>query len=273
MNLFLINGEPGESVSVFDRGFQYGDGIFETLAVAGGRPLLWDRHLRRLFHGAARLGLKPPAEKLLRREAEQVCHGAERGVLKIILTRGISGRGYAPAAGAVSTRAVGLLPWPDYPAERRTHGVPVQFCHTLITRHNMLAGLKHLNRLEQILARMELKEGCAEGLMQDEAGHVIEGTMTNLFIVSGGALRTPDLERSGVAGVMRGLVLERASALALDCRTVALKREDVLNADEVFLTNSLVGVWPVRRLEAREYPVGPITRRIQEAVRDATVAD
>lgn len=269
----LINGEPGDSVSAQDRGFQYGDGIFETLAVAGGLPLLWDRHLRRLFHGARTLGIEPPAEELLRREAGQVCRGARRGVLKIVLTRGVSGRGYAPPPDAIPTRTVGLLPWPDYPAERRTHGVPVQFCHTLITRHNRLAGLKHLNRLEQVLARRELKDDCAEGLMQDEAGHVIEGTMSNLFIVTGGALRTPDLECSGVAGVMRGLVLERAVALGLDCRAVTLKREDLVNADELFLTNSLIGVWPVRRLEAQDYAVGPITRRIQEAVHDATVAD
>jgi 4-amino-4-deoxychorismate lyase len=269
----LINGKAGDSVSALDRGFQYGDGIFETLAVAGGEPLLWDRHMRRFFHGATRLGIQAPDERLLRREAYQVCHGAGRGVLKIVLTRGISGRGYAPAVDAAPTRTVGLLPWPDYPARYRTDGVSVQFCHTLITRHNILAGLKHLNRLEQILARMELPDDCAEGLMQDETGNVIEGTMTNLFIVSRGTLLTPDLSLSGVAGVMRELVLECASALSIDCRVAGLKREHILDADEVFLTNSLIGVWPVRRIEAREYPEGPITRRIQEAVRDATVDD
>lgn len=269
----LINGESGESISVLDRGFQYGDGIFETLAVADGEPLLWERHLRRFFHGAARLGIRAPAGELLRREAGQVCQGAGRGVLKIILTRGVSGRGYAPAADAAPTRTVGLLPWPDYPAGYRADGVSGQFCHTLLSRHNVLAGLKHLNRLEQVLARAELKNGCAEGLMLDESGHVIEGTMTNLFIVSRGVLKTPDLIRSGVEGVMRGLVLERAASLPLDCRVAALKREDILDADEVFLTNSLIGAWPVRRLEAREYAVGRITRRIQDAIRDAIVAD
>jgi 4-amino-4-deoxychorismate lyase len=269
----LINGKAGDSVSALDRGFQYGDGIFETLAVANGEPLLWDAHMRRFFRGATRLGLEAPAEELLRREAGQVCAGVKRGVLKIVLTRGISGRGYAPAMDAAPTRTVGLLPWPDYPARHRTDGVSVQFCHTLITRHNILAGLKHLNRLEQILARMELKNDCTEGLMQDETGHVIEGTMTNLFIVSRDTLLTPDLSLSGVAGVMRDLVLERAPALSLDSRIVGLKREHILDADEMFLTNSLIGVWPVRRIDSREYPVGPITRRIQEAVRDATVDD
>lgn len=269
----LINSKLGETVSALDRGFQYGDGIFETLAVANGEPMLWDRHMRRFFHGAVRLGLKAPSEELLRNEAGQVCDGAMRGVLKIILTRGISGRGYAPDMDTTPTRTVGLMPWPDYPARHRIDGVSVQFCHNLITRHNVLAGLKHLNRLEQILARMELKNDCAEGLMLDEFGQVIEGTMTNVFIVSRGALLTPDLTHSGVEGVMRGLVLERASTLSIDCRITELKREDILGAEEIFLTNSLIGVWPVRQIESREYPVGPITRGIQEAVRDATVAD
>lgn len=269
----LINGEPGESVSVFDRGFQYGDGIFETLAVADAQPFLWDRHMRRLFHGAVRLKLMAPSEELLRHEAEQVCRGAGRGVLKIVLTRGISGRGYALNREATPTRTVGLLPWPDYPARHRMEGVSVQFCHNLITRHNVLAGLKHLNRLEQVLARMELKNDCAEGLMQDETGHVIEGTMANVFVVSRGALLTPDLTHSGVAGVMRGLVMERAGALSIDCRVTGLRRENILGADEVFLTNSLIGVWPVCRIESREYPVGAVTKRIQDAIRDATVVD
>jgi len=118
----LINGEPGDRISVHDRGFQYGDGIFETLAVANSEPLLWDRHMQRFFHGAARLGLKAPAGELLRREAGQVCRGAVRGVLKIVLTRGVSGRGYAPGVDATPTRAVSLLSWPDYPAPHRTDG-------------------------------------------------------------------------------------------------------------------------------------------------------
>ena len=269
----LIDGKPGESISILDRGFQYGDGIFETLAVANSEPLLWDRHLHRFLHGAARLSLKAPSVDLLRREAEQVCRGNERGVLKIILTRGISGRGYAPNMDAATTRAVSLLPWPDYPARLRTDGVNVQFCRNLITRHPVLAGLKHLNRLEQILARMELKNGCAEGLMQDETGHIIEGTMTNIFIVSRGALLTPNLAHSGVDGVMRGLVLERASTLSMDCRVTGLTREVILGADEVFLTNSLIGIWPVRQIESQDYPVGRITKQIQDAIRDAIVAD
>jgi 4-amino-4-deoxychorismate lyase len=265
----LINGEPGDCISVRDRGFQYGDGLFETLAVVDGEPLLWERHLRRLFHGAARLGIGAPAEELLRDEAERVCRGAARAVLKIVVTRGASGRGYAPAPDTAPTRAVCLSPWPDYPSRHRTHGVAVRFCRTMISRNGTFAGLKHLNRLEQVQARGELDADHAEGLMRDELGHVIEGTMTNLFVVRANELLTADLSHSGVEGVMRALVIERAAALTPACRVTTLDRDAVLNADEVFLTNSLIGLWPVRRLEAREFSVGPVTRRIQEAIRDA----
>ncbi|HEU5339540.1 MAG TPA: aminodeoxychorismate lyase [Sulfuricaulis sp.] len=267
----LVNGSAEGNVSALDRGFQYGDGIFETLAVENGEPLLWDKHLRRMHNGAARLGIQAPSVELLQHESGQVCRGASRGVLKIVITRGISERGYAPSTGVEPTRTVGLLPWPDYPAQRRTHGVSVQFCHTLISRHNRLAGLKHLNRLEQILGRMELKDDCAEGLMQDEYGHVIDGTMTNLFMVVHGSLITPDLTHSGVEGVMRAVVLENAAALSIPCNITVLTRADILAAEEIFLTNSLIGLWPVCRIQTREYPVGRITQRIQEAIRDAHI--
>ncbi|MHB8533959.1 MAG: aminodeoxychorismate lyase [Sulfuricaulis sp.] len=265
----LINGEPGESISVYDRGYQYGDGLFETLAVVAGEPLLWDRHMRRLFHGAGRLGIPAPNESLLRDEARHVCRGAARAVLKIIVTRGVSGRGYAPGPETTSTRTVCLLPWPDYPSAYRRQGVAVRFCRTMIARSGTLAGLKHLNRLEQVCARMELVADYAEGLMLDEPGHVIEGTMTNIFIVRAHELLTPDLSHSGVEGVMRGLVLERAVAPLPACRVATLSRDTVLNADEIFVTNSLIGLWPVRRIESKEFPVGPVTRHIQEAIRDA----
>ena len=269
----LVNGVLGDNVSVRDRGFQYGDGLFETMAVVKGTPLLWDRHIQRLFHGAARFGITAPPEGLLRNEAEQLSRGVERAVLKIILTRGVSGRGYAPDKEAQPTRTVSLLPWPDYPAKRRAHGVNAQFCRTMISRNKTMAGIKHLNRLEQVLACAELEPDHQEGLMCNEYGHVIAGTMTNLFIVSRDSLLTPELSHSGVEGIMRRLVLERAAELALDTRVLDIDKDAVLQADEVFLTNSLIGLWPVRRIGTQEYPLGRITQRIQEAIVDAYAAD
>ena len=272
MPLTLINGEPGSNVSAQDRGFQFGDGLFETLAVADGVPLLWERHVQRLFSGAQRLNIMPPSDSVLRQEAQQVCAGARRAVLKIILTRGISERGYALPAHAAATRVLSLRPWPDYPASHRTQGVTVQFCQTKISRHATLAGIKHLNRLEQILARAELKPDCSEGLMLDEQDRVVEGTMSNVFIATGERIATPDLSFSGVQGIMRDVVRERVAALSLDCQVRSLTVDDVLNADEIFLTNSLIGIWPVRCIGSKQYSVGKLSLRIQEAVGDACCA-
>jgi 4-amino-4-deoxychorismate lyase len=269
----LINGEPGEWVSVHDRGFHYGDGLFETLAVVHGVPQLWERHLRRLLRDAGRLGIAVTADTpgILRAEAERLCRGADHAVLKIILTRGVSGRGYAPEANALPTRVVSLSAWPA--AHARAARARVKFCDTPVARNPALAGIKHLNRLEQILARRELGANDDEGLMLDETGHVIEGTMTNVFVVSQGVLSTPDLAYSGIAGVMRELVLECAAGLSLTCRVRPLTRQDVLNAEEVFLTNSLIGLWPVARVESKSYLPGEVTSRVQETIRNAYCSD
>src|SRR3989344_6719399 len=119
----LVNGVAVDTISVCDRGFQYGDGLFETIAVHRGTPLLWEQHAQRLLAGAVRLGLPLPETALLRAEANQLCRGVERGVLKIILTRGVSGRGYRPGASTSTTRVLSLSPWPDYPSSWSGEGV------------------------------------------------------------------------------------------------------------------------------------------------------
>lgn len=265
----LINGEFQEQVSIRDRGFQYGDGLFETLAVTQGKPIFWERHMRRLQHGTERLGLTPPPESLLRQEAGQICLNHERAVLKIIITRGASSRGYVPVTGATPTRVLSLSPWPDYPATHLQQGVVVRFCRMTLSRNRFLAGIKHLNRLEQVLARAEWQDDYQEGLMQDTDGHVVEGTMSNVFAVSQGALLTPDVSQCGVEGVMRGIVLECAAAASIPCRVTDIRRQDMLGADEIFLTNSLIGLWPVRKLEGQEFTVGRITRQLQQALHNA----
>jgi len=267
-----INGKPDDRVSFLDRGFQFGDGIFETLAVSENNPLLWDRHIQRFNHGATRLGLTVPPEGQLREEASQLCRGTQRGVLKIVLTRGVSGRGYATDPAAPPTRAMSLFPWPEYPASCQRTGIKVQFCRTPISRHPILAGLKHLNRLEQILARQELSRDATEGLMLDEQGDIIEGTMTNLFMVSAGSLYTPDLSLSGVAGVMRDMVLEHAHLKKIPYQISSLKPQTILKADEVFLTNSLIGIWPVQMIDQQHFSVGLITKQLQHDLQDAYIS-
>lgn len=263
----LINGEIGGHISISDRGLQYGDGVFETIAVHHGRPLLWQQHIARLLDGCERLSMKPaPGPEPLRRDADKLCASAQKAVLKVLVTRGESGRGYAIPAQSRPNRIVMLLPWPTYPREYADTGVELRICNTRISRNPTLAGIKHLNRLEQVLARSEWRSEYAEGLMLDEEGNIIEGTMTNLFLCSHGTLLTPDLSRSGVTGIMRAAVLDRAKRMSLPCQVTSITREMLNSAEEVFLTNSIIGIWPVRRIQSIQYDVGDTTRRLQKEI-------
>jgi 4-amino-4-deoxychorismate lyase len=267
----LVNGEASATISTQDRGLAYGDGVFETVAVRAGQPLLWPQHIARLQQGLARLGITAVSEALLQQEAQTLCAGQARAVLKIIVTRGISGRGYRPSSGA-PTRVLSRYPWPRFSEAAQTRGVTLHLCETRLASQPRLAGLKHLNRLEQVLARSEWGEEHAEGLMRDEGDRIIEGTMSNVFMVKNQRLVTPDLARCGVAGVMRALVCERAEAV-LPVTEALLTTADLLAADEIFLTNSLIGLWPVIGFAGRTYAVGPVTRQLQSLLEDVTVRD
>ena len=249
---YLINGEPAAEVSAADRGLQYGDGLFETVAVIAGQPRLWDRHLARLQLGARRLGIVCPDEVVLQRDASRLTQGmAANGVLKIVVTRGQGGRGYRPRVDTPPTRILSLHPFPEYPSAYWTTGVDVRLCATRLSEQPALAGIKHLNRLDQVIARGEWdNESVAEGLMLDQNGGVIEGTFTNLFALRAGRLYTADLARCGVAGVMRQAILDHCDGQGVPLRLVpGLSLDELEAAEEVFLSNSLIGVWPVRTID------------------------
>ncbi len=264
----LINGKPATKLSVLDRGFQYGDGLFETLAVTGGRPCLWELHLNRLERGCRQLGIPLPDPALLLDEALRECAGQERAVLKIMLTRGEGGRGYRPTANPTPNRIVYTAPWPDHPATATEEGVVVRLCETRLGQDETLAGIKHLNRLPQIMAQREWDDpAIAEGLMLDRSGHVIEGTISNLFLVRDGELITPDLNACGVAGVMRELVLEIASQLNIPFAIRDIPVAELDQADALFLTNSLIGIWPVRQLGEQSYRIDAVDAGLRQEVR------
>ncbi len=250
----LVNGVPATSLSLEERALHYGDGLFETLAIREGRPEFWEEHLRRLRSGCEHLGFPAPDSPLLESEARQLCGERERGVLKIIVSRGTGGRGYRPPERANPTRILSLHPWPEWPESHQTQGVEARICSTPLACNPALAGIKHLNRLEQVLARAEWGDpAIAEGIMLSTDGHLVEGTMSNLFLVRDGRLLTPDLSRCGVAGIMREKVMESACRLGIECETLFLGLEELEKAEGVFLTNSLIGIWPVRRIGVLEY--------------------
>ncbi|MHA3738870.1 aminodeoxychorismate lyase [Pseudomonas sp. Eth.TT006] len=258
-----VDGQPADALSLKDRGLAYGDGLFETIAVHGGQPVLLDRHLARLAEGCARLALAADLERV-RQELLSYAAAMGEGVLKLILTRGDGLRGYAPDPAAPGRRILQGNPPAAYPAAHGEQGVRLFPCVTRLANQPLLAGLKHLNRLEQVLARAEWRDSeHAEGLMLDQAGRVIEGVFSNLFLVRDGVLITPDLRRCGVAGVMRAEILFQAESLAIPTQISDISLEQLQWADEVFICNSVYGVWPVRAYAALSWPVGPLTRKLQ----------
>lgn len=263
----LINGEATRSVDFADRGLQYGDGVFTTLTVQDGIPLFLNRHLARLQADAAKLNLPCPAVELLADEARHLAASQAQAVLKMMLTRGVGGRGYRCPEASNGTRILSLHPHPNYPADLAEHGTKARLCALRLGINPHLAGIKHLNRLEQVLARAEWQDDdIREGVLLDYEGFVVEGVMSNLLVLNGNRLTTPLLDRSGVAGVMRGLVLEAARDLGLAVEETRIRPETLFAADSVLLTNSVIGIWPVRELDGHRFTINPIIPTLRQRI-------
>jgi len=257
----FVNGREDGRLDPLDRGLQYGDGLFETMAVRDGRARFFEWHLERLAEGAHRLALPSPDRDQLRLQIA-VAWPAGRGVVKLIWTRGPAGRGYRPPVAVEPTCIVAGFDWPAWPASAWNDGVCLRYCRTRLARNPVLAGMKHLNRLEQVLARAEWDgERIAEGLMLDDLGQVISGTQGNLFAVIAGRLVTPALDQCGVAGVMRRALCGWAADHAMAVVERSLRPEDLEAASEMFVTNALIGAWPVCELAGRRVRAGPIAAR------------
>jgi 4-amino-4-deoxychorismate lyase len=194
-----------------------------------------------------------PTSDTLESEISLLTAGLEDAVLKVLVTRGIGGRGYRSLPAPQPRRILHVYPSPAYPSAWCEQGVVVRYCQTPASYNPALAGLKHLNRLDSVLARAEWDDPeIADGLMSGMDGEVVGGTMTNLFLWDGRTLLTPTVDRCGIAGTVRALTLELARARGIPCVLADVKPAVLARAEGVFLTNSLVGVWPVRRLGERD---------------------
>jgi 4-amino-4-deoxychorismate lyase len=260
--LWLVNGRE-TGVDPADRGLAYGDGLFETMAAADGRIRWLDYHLERLERGCRRLAIEPPDRNLVGAEIGAHCPRSGRAIVKLIVTRGPGERGYRPPEAPKITRILGFSAWPDYPRSHYTDGIRVRVCALRLGVSPALADLKHLCRLEQVLAHVELRgHDVEQGLLLDTTDRVVGGSSSNVFAVRGGELVTPALTRNGIAGVMRRVVLETAPQIGLTPREEDLGLSDLIDADELFMTNALIGIWPVARLDERSFARGPATARL-----------
>lgn len=249
----LVNGNPAKTIDATDRGLSYGDGVFRTLRIQHGSPFCWKRHFAKLHHDCLALQIPCPDEDILLHEIAQLAVAGD-GVAKIVVTRGSGARGYAPSLRPSPTRVVGFHPAPVYDNTFYTDGITPHLCALKLSRQPRLAGIKHLNRLENVLAAAECQAvGAAEGLLEDAEGLVISGTRSNLFVLVDGKLATPDLSACGVAGVQRDRVIAWAEQNGVPCTVARLRLDDLLQADEIFLVNSIFGLWPVARLQGKEF--------------------
>jgi 4-amino-4-deoxychorismate lyase len=265
-DLLLVDGEPSSQLSALDRGLHYGDGLFETIACQRGRARFLALHLKRLTKGCERLGLRAPDLQSLRAQIEQLVPVAAPVLIKLIVTRGrATARGYRSRGDEQSTQV--LLRYPASPEDPSLahDGIVARVADLKLGENPALAGIKHLNRLEQVLANRETDaSGALESLLFSSSGRLISGTMTNVFLVRDSEVATPRLDLCGVEGVMRSVVMREAHQAQRPIEERALWRADLDAAQEIFLTNARIGIWPVRMLEGRTLTPGPVTRHLQQ---------
>jgi 4-amino-4-deoxychorismate lyase len=246
------------------RGLNYGDGVFRTCLIYDSQVIDISDHCDIANKDGARLGLAAVPVATIEREAASLAAGQPRAVLKLTLMRAGVGRGYR-GREAGTDRLLCRYPIPAYSPACWTEGVTAFRSDLRLATQPALAGIKHLNRLEQVLASRAWVSGADEALLADDAGRPVCGTRSNLFWISGGVLHTPNLTRCGVAGLMRRKVLALAAKLGIAAQVRDARWEEFEGADEAFLTNSLVGIWPLARLGARRWDApGAVTRELTE---------
>ncbi len=256
----LVNGLPAETLALSDRAFQFGDGVFRTMRLQDGKLAFWQRHYRKLSNDCAALNIQVPAESVLLEDIRYLLQhvAISSATIKLVVTRGESSRGYAFPQDIRPNRIVQCTPLPGYADELYRKGAMVRLCQMRASWQPALAGIKHLNRLENVLARMEWDDpAIVDGIMLDHEECVVEGVMSNLLFGRDGYLWTPLLDICGVAGVMREVVIDAARHLGWYVHEQKLTLSDLYAAEQVWLSNSLMGLMPVRQLAQHNWRVAP----------------
>jgi 4-amino-4-deoxychorismate lyase len=263
--MFWVNGEPADSIGLSDRSFQYGDGCFTTMLTVSGEIRYWTLHIERMQACLALLGIQVPDWGKVEQWLLQAALPDRHAGLKLHISRGSGGRGYNPAGAESAVVTVSSFPFPEHYYQWQNTGVELGVCQHRMGLNPLLAGHKHNNRLEQVLLRAELDEqGFQDGVACDIRGYVVETTMANLFWVKDRVVYTPDMEMCGVAGVMRRTVINSAPSLGLKVQSGEFEIKHLTDADEAFMTNAVLGVAPVVRIGDRKFPIGSVTRQVQE---------
>ena len=257
---YIVNGDLNQTIKPLDRGLAYGDGVFRTMQTKGGMPVCWPLHYQKLVADCAAIGIVCPSADLLMHDFVQLLvepdlESNKLGVAKIIISRGEGERGYKTPAVTCPSRILIQSTMPSYAPDMYTTGVDLHLCELRLAAQPKLAGIKHLNRLENIMARMEWRDDAAfDGLLLDQQDNAIECTMANLFARYGNQLLTPDLMQCGVSGITRERILSLASVLNLTVQVTQLPLARLMQADELLICNSLFGVFQVRSIQNTSWP-------------------
>ena len=276
--LATINGVTSALLPVDNRGASYGHGLFETMLYHSSSIPLWQRHSDRLIADAAVLGITV-SEQLLLENLTAITEllrqqSIENGVIKIIVTAGSGGRGYASPETMLPLVICQYWPLPENLVGDRQTGVKLRQCHYRLPANPLLAGIKHLNRLDQVMARREWSNESTgayfDGLMYDQDNQLIETTSANIFVKTANGWVTPLLDRAGVRGVMRGLLLDQLYQQAgLSVFESRVGWEQLASAEEVFICSSIRGLIPVTAIDQLgQWAIGPETRQLQTALAD-----
>ena len=260
----LINGQVAAHISANDRGLLYGQSVFETVAIVNQVPQLLEQHLTRLKRGCDVVGI--PFDETLKQtllaEATQLSQDQSKAILRMTLSMGEGGRGYQNPSEINAMRVLSRHPYPEFNDKLWRDGIELGLVSIRLASQPALAGIKHGNRLEQIIARSQWQQGWQEALILDQQDNVIEATQSNVFAVKDGELYTPDLRHCGVAGVMREHVIDQAEKLGVKAQIVSLSVSDIHAAEEVFLSNSVIGLWPVRRFQSHMYDTPELSPKL-----------
>lgn len=277
--MILINGHYSESIAVSDRGLQYGDGVWETIRIKNHQAMLLEQHLERLQIGLKVLAIETLELKTLQAEIKCLQQQQKEAILKVIITRGSGGRGYNPTGiNSTASRILSLHPIPHFPTHYSSEGIQLTLCTTRLAHNPILAGFKHLNSLSYVLARGEFSEPYQEGLLRDYQDNIIEGTMSNIFIIKDNCVFSPALNQCGIRGIMQNTLITCLSKMGIQfCWKKNVSVQQIQQADAVFISNSVIGVWAVKSFSISpddkhnaktiHYADHPLIKQLQKAVK------
>lgn len=265
--MFWLNGEPADSVSLMDRSFQYGDGCFTTMLTRKGQIQYWSKHIERMNACLDALYIPRPDWNQVEQWLALAAKEDDKAGLKLHISRGQGGRGYSPTQVGTPNVTISAFPFPSHYEKWTETGIELGIAKTRLGHNPLLAGHKHNNRLEQVLVKAEMdQQTLLDGIVLDIADRVIETSMANLFWVKNDRIYTPDLSFAGVNGVMRRVVLQQAQDSGFECEIGHFHLDQVLSADEIFISNSVLGVAPIHTVSSTPFNIGKITKRIQEMI-------